>query len=103
MLIFIHVPRFYAAVEQADELRLRDRPVAVRRTIQRLVMNDHWRATGRHMHIELHSTCTGRQRGVEGHERVLGSTSRISAMSDDLDVAQMAHSSQSAAPVACWW
>jgi DNA polymerase-4 len=29
MLIFIHVPRFYAAVEQADELRLRDLPVAV--------------------------------------------------------------------------
>lgn len=29
MLIFIRVPRFYAAVEQADELRLRDLPVAV--------------------------------------------------------------------------
>ena len=29
MLIFIHVPGFYAAVEQADEVRLRDRPVVV--------------------------------------------------------------------------
>jgi DNA polymerase-4 len=29
MLIFIHVPGFYAAVEQADEVSLRDRPVVV--------------------------------------------------------------------------
>lgn len=29
MLIFIHVPGFYAAVEQADEVGLRDRPVVV--------------------------------------------------------------------------
>ena len=46
------------------------------------------------MDIELHGECTGRQRSLERHERVLGSTSRISAVSDDLDVAQMAYSSE---------
>ena len=46
------------------------------------------------MDIELHGAGAGPQRSLEGHERVLWSAGRVSAMSDDLDVAQMAYSSE---------
>ena len=46
------------------------------------------------MDIELHGAGAGPQRGLEGRERVLWSAGRVSAMSDDLDVAQMAYSSE---------
>ena len=57
-------------------------------------MNDHGRATARHTNIELHGTGASPERGFDGHERVLGSARRVSAMSNDLDIAQMAHSSE---------
>ena len=46
------------------------------------------------MHIELHRAGAGAQRSLEGHERVLRRARRISAMSDDLDVVQLAYSSE---------
>ena len=57
-------------------------------------MNDHGRATARHTDIELHGTGAGLQRSLDGHERVFGSLRCVSPMSDDLDVAQMAYSSE---------
>ena len=68
--------------------------MAVVGAIQRVVMNDHGRATGRNMDIELHRAGAGAQRSLEGHECVLRSARRISTMSDDLDVAQLAYSSE---------
>ena len=46
------------------------------------------------MDVELDRTRAGGQRRLDGGERVFGSVRRVPAMSNDLDIAQMAHSSQ---------